>query len=186
MGILRMKRRALAAALVAAGVLASPSARAEDSILKQPDQHPDYFVELEVHGVVAYGAGPFLIGRYDGIGFGPGFHANFRILKNGFIPSLNDSVAIGVGAELVFDTSNDVHLVTPVVLQWNFWLTKHWSLLGEPGVAISFPMSTPRGPEPVFVTPSLSVGARYNFNDHVTLVMRLGYPVTSVGVSFFL
>jgi hypothetical protein len=186
MRAVRTTKRALVAALASVCVLASASARAEDSILKQPDQHPDSFVELEVHGVVAYGAGPFLIGRYDEIGFGPGFRANFRILKDGFIPSLNDTVALGVGAELVFDTNSAVHLVTPVVLQWNFWLTKHWSVLGEPGVAISFPMSTPRGPEPVFVTPSLSVGARYNFNDHVTLVMRLGYPVTSVGVSFFL
>ncbi|HEY1960202.1 MAG TPA: hypothetical protein VGH28_31550 [Polyangiaceae bacterium] len=177
-----MRRPLLAAALL----LASSSAFAEDSILKQPGQHPDYFAELEVHGLVAYGGGPLLIGRYPLVGFGPGFHANFRILKNGFIPSLNDNVAIGVGAELVFDTDNAVHLVTPIFLQWNFWITKHWSVLGEPGVAIAFPLSTPRGPEPVFLTPALSVGARYNFNDHVTLLMRLGFPVSSVGVSFFL
>jgi len=178
-------RRPLVAVL-AAVLLASSSARAEDWIIKQPNQHPDYFAELEVHGLVAYGGGPFLIGRYGLVGFGPGFRANFRILKNGFVPSINDNVAIGVGAELVFDTDNAVHLVTPVVLQWNFWLTKHWSLAGEPGLAISFPMSTPRGPEPVFFSPALSAVARYDFNDHVMLTMRLGYPITSIGVSFFL
>ena len=181
-----MNTRALAAAIAVVSALVARPARAEDSIIKQPDQHPDYFVELEPHGVVAYGAGPLLIGRYGYVGFGPGFHANFRILKNGFLPTLNDNVAIGVGAELVFDTDGAVHLVTPVVLQWNFWLTKHWSVFGEPGVAISFPMSTPRGPEPIYVAPDLAVGARYDFNDHVTLVMRLGWPISSVGVSFLL
>lgn len=165
---------------------AASSASAEESIIKQPGQHPDYFAELEVHGLVGYGGGPFLIGRYGDIGFGPGFRANFRILKNGFIPKLNNGIAIGVGAELVFDTDNAVRFITPVVLQWSFWLTEHWSVLGEPGLAISFPMSTPRGPEPIYVTPSLAVGARYHFNDHVSLVLRLGYPISSIGVSFFL
>jgi hypothetical protein len=158
----------------------------EEMIIKQPDQHPDYLAELEVHGLVAYGAGPFRVGRYDLVGFGPGFRANFRILKNGFIPKLNNNVAIGVGAELVFDTSGAVRFITPIVLQWNFWMTTHWSVYGEPGFAIEFPMSTPLGGEPVYVSPVLSVGARYNFNDHIALVFRLGYPVTSVGVSFFL
>jgi hypothetical protein len=177
-----MKRIAVVAALA---VSSTASAR-EESIFKQPDQHPDYFAELEVHGLVAYGGGPLAIGRYDLVGFGPGFHANFRILKNGFIPSINDNVAIGVGAELVFDTGNAVRFVTPVVLQWNFWVTTHWSLFGEPGVAIEFPLSTPKGAEPIYFSPTLSAGARYNFNDHVAFVVRLGYPVSSVGASFFL
>jgi len=30
------------------------------------------------------------------------------------------------------------------------------------------------------------VGGRYNFNDKVALVLRVGYPITSIGVSFFL
>lgn len=181
-----MLPRALPLVALPCLLLAASPARAEDSIIKQPGQHPDALVELEVHGDVAYAGGPFLLGRYGYVGFGPGVHASFRILKNGFVPSINDSVAIGVAAELIFDTDNDVRLVTPVVLQWNFWLTQHWSVYGEPGFAIELPMSTPRGTEPVYLTPSLSVGARYNFNDHVMLMLRLGYPASSVGVSFFL
>jgi hypothetical protein len=177
----------LAVALVA-GAFASVAPRTaqakEEMILKQADQHPDYVAELDVHGVFAYGP---TVGRYDVIGFGPGLHANFRLLKNGFIPDLNNNIALGVGAALVFDANyGDVRLVTPVVLQWNFWVSTHWSVFGEPGIAIEFPMSTPRGPEPVYLSPSLSVGGRYNFNDHVALVIRIGFPVTTVGVSFFL
>ena len=172
--------------VLAAILLAASGARAEDSIVKQPGQHPDYIAEIEVHGVVAYTGGPLLLGRYGYVGFGPGFQANFRILKNGFIPSINDSIAIGVGADLVFDDNSAVRLVTPVVLQWNFYLTKHWSVFGEPGLSIEFPMSTPQGPEPIYLSPVLAVGGRYHFNDHVSLVLRLGYPVSSFGVSFFL
>ena len=175
----------VSAAVVLAASFAPRAARAEEqSIIKEDDQHPDYVAELDVHGVFA--AGP-TIGRYDVIGFGPGVQASFRLFNHGFLPNINDNVAIGVGAALVFDANyGAVRLVTPLVLQWNFWLTTHWSVFGEPGVAIGFPMSTPRGNEPLYLSPSFDVGARYNFNDHVALVIRLGFPVSTVGVSFFM
>ena len=176
-------RAALALALL---LLAPATAHAEESVIKQSDQHPSYFVELDVHGLFAYWGGPLLLGRYGTAGFGPGLRASFNILKEGFLPNVNDSVAIGVGAELVFDIDNSVRLVTPVVMQWNFWLTQHWSVFGEPGVAIEFPMSTPQGSEPIYVSPALFVGGRYNFNDHITLTARLGYPMSTFGVSFLL
>jgi len=178
-------KRVLGVAAVA--MLFAPSiARAEESIIKQPDQHPSYIAELDVHGLFAYWCGPLLLGRYGTVGFGPGFRASFNILKDGFIPKLNDSVAIGVGADLVFGIDNTVRFVVPVVLQWNFWLTQHWSVFGEPGVALEFPMSTPGGAEPIYVAPALFVGGRYNFNDHITLTARLGYPMSTIGVSFLL
>ncbi len=184
-----MLKRASVVALVP--LLFANGARAEESIIKQPDQHPSYFAELDVHGLFAYwgtSAGPFSLGRYGTAGLGPGFRASFNILKDGFIPKLNDSVAIGVGADLVFGFDGTVRFITPVVLQWNFWLTQHWSVFGEPGVAIEFPMSVPNsiGGEPIYVSPALFVGARYNFNDHVTLTMRLGFPMSTFGVSFLL
>jgi hypothetical protein len=176
---------ALSSAVVLAASVAPREARAkEELIIKDEGQHPDYFAELDVHGVFALGP---TLGRYDVVGFGPGMHANFRLLKNGFIPNLNNNIALGVGAALVFDANyGDVRLVTPVVMQWNFWLTPHWSVFGEPGFAIEFPMSTPRGPEPLYFSPVLAVGGRYNFDDHVALAVRLGFPVSTVGVSFFL
>ncbi len=181
-----LKRAAFTA--VIAPLLVASSARAEESVIKQPDQHPSYFVELDVHGLVAYSGGPLALGRYGTVGFGPGARASFNILKDGFIPKLNDSVAIGVGADFVAGIDGTVRLVTPVVLQWNFWLTQHWSVFGEPGVAIEFPMSVPSslGGEPIYLVPALFVGARYNFNDHITLTMRLGFPMSTVGVSFLL
>jgi hypothetical protein len=172
--------------LVFACILVVPSSvRAEESILKK-EEHPSYFVELDVHGLFAYWGLPLALGRYSTVGFGPGVRASFNILKNGFLPDINDSVAIGVGADLLFDIDNSVRFVVPVVLQWNFWVTQHWSVFGEPGVAISFPMSAPQGAEPVYLSPALFVGVHYNFNDHVTFVARLGYPMSTIGVSFLL
>jgi hypothetical protein len=184
-----LKRVAFTAVL--APLLVASSARAEESVLKQPDQHPSYFAELDVHGLFAYwgtNVGPFALGRYGTAGLGPGVRASFNILKDGFIPKLNDSVAIGVGGDLVFGFDGTVRLVTPVVLQWNFWLTQHWSVFGEPGIAIEFPMSVPAssGGEPIYLSPALFAGGRYNFNDHVTFTFRIGFPMSTIGVSFLL
>lgn len=181
-------------AVVLAALFAYRDAVAEESILKKPDEHPDYVAEVEPHGIFIFGAtvGRLYPNQFATMGFGPGAHVNFRILKNGFISSLNDNVAIGVGAELSFDTYGNVRLITPVLLQWNFWLTKHWSVFGEPGVAIEFPLSTPgvgvayASAEPIYLSPYFAVGGRYNFNDHVALTVRVGYPVTSVGISIFM
>lgn len=182
-----MKRRlAPFIALLAPTIFLPTIAHAEESIFKKPGEHPDAFAELDVHGAVAYAGGPLLIGRYGLIGFGPGVRANLRVLKNGFLPDINNSIAISFGADLIFDTDNDVRLVTPVAMQWNFWLTQHWSVFGEPGFVISFPMSTPRGAEPVYLSPALAVGGRYNFNDHITFTVRLGYPTSTIGATFFL
>ncbi len=64
----------------------------------------------------------------------------------GFIPSINNSVGIGVGLDWLNgqDHCNPGgcygydRLVLPVVVQWNFWFTPHWSAFGEPGLAFRF------------------------------------------------
>src|SRR5690606_19347209 len=87
-----------------------------------------------------------------GTGFGPGFRGTIVIVDNGFIGKINNSVGIGFGLDwLVFgddhchgprrnpDFCHDHHqVITPVVLQWNFWLHERWSVFGEPGFALVF------------------------------------------------
>jgi hypothetical protein len=74
----------------------------------------------------------------------------------------------------------------PVVMQWNFFLSRNWSVFGEPGLALRF--ESHDGPDRgLKVEPfQLYVGGRYHFSENVTLTMRLGYPTFSVGVSFLL
>lgn len=78
------------------------------------------------------------------------------VLSPGFIKSINNSVAISFGADLLryegynyrwcderrcpayfggYDRSFwALHL--PVAMQWNFWLTDKWSVFAEPGLTM--------------------------------------------------
>lgn len=155
-------------------MLASAAARADELVIKTPGDHPNYRFELEPHGLVGFG-GPFDKGRPD---FGAGVRATVIIVDNGFIKTINNSVGIGFGGDMFF---KDTTLILPVVMQWNFWLSTHWSVFGEPGVGFA-PVRHKRGDlfHPVF-----GAGGRYHFSDKVALTLRVGYPSASVGVSFF-
>src|SRR5688572_2618551 len=104
--------------------LVAPRAQADVSIIKQPGAHADYIFEAEPHALVA----PF-----DDFRPGVGFRGTFNIVDNGFIKTINNSVGIGIGA----DWSKD-HWRIPVVMQWNFWLSRNWSVFGEPGGLLDF------------------------------------------------
>lgn len=151
------------------------NARADESIIKNPGDHPEYHFEAEPHGLLGF-AGPFERGRSE---LGLGFRGTIVIVQNGFVSSINNSVGIGFGADL-FPRGGTVFI--PVVMQWNFWLTTHWSVFGEPGIGLA---ANP-GPGRDAVNPILMVGGRYHFNDKISLTMRIGYPYISVGASFFL
>jgi hypothetical protein len=97
------------------------------------------------------------------------------IVDNGFIRTINNSVGISFGADLFF--SNET-LFLPVAMQWNFWLSTHWSVFGEPGVGFALKNHD-------VVHPILMAGGRYHFNDKISLTMRIGYPSFSIGTSFF-
>jgi hypothetical protein len=138
---------------------------ADVSTIKLPGAHPDYFFEAEPHALVA----PF-----DDFRPGVGFRGTFVIVDNGFISRINNSVGIGVGADWTED-----HFRVPVVMQWNFWLSRNWSVFGEPGGLIDFGKKT--RPHP-----AIYAGGRFHFTDRITLTMRVGHPTARVGVSFLL
>lgn len=150
------------------------NAAADESIIKNPGDHPDYRFEAEPHGLIGF-AGPFEQGRGD---FGAGFRGTIIIVDNGFIKSINNSVGIGFGGDLFFRHGT---LFIPVVMQWNFWLSTHWSVFFEPGIGFS-----PNAFRGGVIHPTFYLGGRYHFNEKVSLTMRLGYPVSSIGASFFL
>lgn len=154
-----------------AGVATARTARAEDMIIKRPGDHPQYLFEAEPHGLIGFG-GPF---KERGHGhLGVGFRGTFVIVPNGFVKTINNSVGITFGADMFFD---EQRLFIPVAMQWNFWLSTHWSVFGEPGVGF-----TTKGD---VLHPILMAGGRFHFSDTVALTMRAGYPSISVGVSFF-
>lgn len=167
--------RALAAAALAFVSAIPASAAAEESIIKNPGDHPPYRFEAEPHGLLGFG-GPFRRGHSE---LGAGFRGTVIIVDNGFVPSINNSVGITFGAD-IFAGRGTVFL--PVAMQWNFWLSSHWSVFGEPGLGLAFNQDRRSDNlHPIFMA-----GGRYHFNDKVSLTIRIGYPAISVGASFFL
>jgi hypothetical protein len=158
----------------------SGAAHAEN-LIKRPRAHSSYTTELEPH---------LLFGGFGDLFGGPGIRATWPVADPAFIPKLNNSVGIGVGADFFFGR-NDCHTVNgnrrcygtaiavPVAMQWNFWFTKQWSAFGEPGILLGIrPFNN--------IDPHIAVGGRFQLNDGITLTLRLGVPYASFGVSFLL
>src|SRR5687768_4462631 len=146
------------------------AATADQLVIKRPGLHPNYTVELEPHLLLF----PF----HDG-DVGAGVRASFEIVDNGFITSINNTVGVGTGLDWGVDNA-----WVPIVLQWNFWLSRNWSVFGEPGVAVRL-RDNGRGKtsfDPIVVYG----GGRFHFSENITLTLRLGRPTMSVGVSFLL
>jgi hypothetical protein len=155
--------------LLCAGWLYTEPAFAEENIVRDEGRHPQHALELEPHALIA----PF----YDAGLPGVGFRATFTLADNGFIDGLNDSVGLGFGGDWTRDTT-----WVPVVMQWNFWLSEHWSVFAEPGVALRLRDEfRDRGPDL-----TLYGGGRFRFGQAVALTLRIGHPAASIGFSFFL
>jgi hypothetical protein len=164
---------AVAAASATLVITSGAPARAQErSIIRDPGDHPSYIFEAEPHGILGFGY------PYDNVGLAPGigFRGTFHI-ADGPVKSINDSFGVGFGFD--FAPEGDGRLIVPIVFQWNFWLSTHWSVFGEPGFAIT------NGPTQNFI-PAFFAGGRYHFTDRIALTMRIGYPDISVGVSFLL
>lgn len=208
----RFSTAVLAAALV---MLLSASASAQ---IKEPGNHPDYSVELEPHALFEWVYGP----AWGGEGFGLGARATIPIIQDGPIKTINNSMGIGFGLDWVhyssacwnyygwgrywgprgypggYDCSAN-SLLFPVVMQWNFWLTKVISVFGEPGFGIEHYWASAYAPGacgPYGLCPYtysdtyfrfiFQGGARFMFGDVVGLTVRVGVPYLSVGASFLL
>lgn len=178
------------------------TARADTVIIQHPGDHPRYVFEAEPHLLAGFIDPP---GYAHGTGLGLGFRGSLPIVKNGFVPKLNNSVAIGFGVDVarygradycvrvgpggscedLGHTDSFTEFWFPVVLQWNFFLSRNWSVFGEPGVALNYHAWD--APHALDLAPFiLYVGGRYHFSDKITLTMRIGYPAFSLGCSFFL
>ena len=193
-------KNASAVFLTGVALAVSPALASADSTIRTPGDHPDYHVDIEPHGVLGlawWDFGPY--NYYGGIGFGGGARFSIPLCKNCFIPKINNNVAISFGADFViwpFGAYNYVFtdLFLPVVMQWNFFVAKKWSVGPELGFAPVIGVfydyafcSARAGCQNWWIYPDLAVVARYHFSDKVALTMRLGFPeFFNIGVSFLL
>jgi hypothetical protein len=169
MKLLRVRARGLL--LATAVVAGAGTAGAEQMIIKQPGAHPHYSFEVEPHVLLGW--------REIKDGPGVGVRGTIPLVFNGFVSSINNSVGIGFGFDA--DPVKEARFSVPIVMQWNFWLSTHWSVFGEPGGVVVFK----RG-EPTKAGPVLCAGGRLHLSEAVALTLRVGYPELSFGVSFLL
>ena len=174
----------------------SRGAAADELLIDDPGEHPDYIFDAEPHLLIGVFKPP---GPAAGTGLGVGFRGTIEIFDNGFVPSINNTVGVGFGVDWMrydraeracvnqapgdncriveVDESMDYFWI-PVVMQWNFWLSENWRVFGEPGGAIRF------GKGDAKPLPVLMGGGRLHFSDYIALTLRAGYPSFSVGISF--
>ena len=199
----RRARGIIGLALVATVV--SAQARAQSTI-RSLARGPSA-LEFEPHADVALFAPP---AYGTGFGYGLGGRVAIEIVHRGFVPSINDSVAIGFGADVMhYDGSGTVSQGSRCIQY----------VSGPAGTMVCSKAVTPGGAsnyvfmpvvmqwnfwlspawsvfgEPgialyasdiasVSVVPVFYAGGRYRFSDAIAIVFRIGYPTVSVGASF--
>ncbi len=211
--IARMTQRTRCLAVIAGTVIGAsfPALASADDTIKHPGDHPHYSVEIEPHLLLGWAANYYYGG---GSGFGLGGRVSINLTHDGFVGSINNSVAIGLGLDwLHYDAPGCFYYYNrgagcyggvsadffqfPVVIQWNFYVAKRWSVFGEAGIYIwhgtygngacydAAGVLVPCSYGDTGVGPAFWIGGRYHFNDTVALTMRLGYPdILTIGVSF--
>jgi hypothetical protein len=148
------------------GASATDVARADDTI-RRPGDHPHYSVELEPHALVSWAD------QWSGTGLGLGARVSTNLTDDGFVKTINNSVAIGLGLDWAHYAGTGCYydprfpgnccgyypsadfLRFPVVMQWNFYVAHRWSVFAEPGLYVyhgdygapNYPCNAP-GPPP--------------------------------------
>jgi hypothetical protein len=119
-------------------------------------------------------------GSTAGKGFGLGFRGSVELAHDGFIKTADDSVGLGFGFDWIAFPEKDkkTSIFVPLVLQWNFWLSRRWSVFAEPGAG--FYLGNATG-----VRGAIYGGGRLRVTDRLALTLRVGYPTFSAGASYF-
>ncbi len=207
-----MKTSQLIAPIALALATLTPSLVQAETIIKQPGAHPHYAFELEPHLLLAvdnpywgndgWGLGlraavPIMhqgpiskINNNMAIGFGLDW-ASYGHCNDGYYGAHVDKYGLNWNGR---DCSvNAVHV--PVVLQWNFYITDIITAFGEPGFGVRHTWVSgdyPCGNGNVCrdsnsytdLVPYFSVGAKFMFGRAAGLMVRVGYPTTTVGGVF--
>lgn len=109
---------------------------------------------------------------------GVGFRVDIPILAQGLLDTVNDELAVSPGAELLFG-GNDIAIGVPVALQWNFYLTRDWSVFPELGLALFF------DDDHAHLHLLVALGGRYHMSARNALFLRIGWPLgLQFGVTF--
>jgi hypothetical protein len=133
---------------------------------------------LAVHAVLPYSGWAF-----GGFGIGVGGTFYIPLVKNGFIPPVNDEFGIDFGADFLFYPGYfaGFSMYVPVSALWTFHITDTFSAYVKVGIALRI--------WPGFVNPFYPdlvsvVGLNWMFAKSIGLRAELGYPGVKVGILF--
>ncbi len=186
-----LSRFLVAIFFVAAGLFTLPDTARAENLIKQPGAHNQYDWELEPQLVIRT-TGWYYGGRYDRryrgyggwTGVGPGVRVNIPFMHNGPIDEINNNIGISFGGSTTFHGyagGSAMVLNLPIAFQWNFYFTDIISVIGEAG--LNTPISFFRGGPYFGVEPLVQGGGRFQFSK-VGIVVRVGWPLLSVGANF--
>ena len=143
------------------------------------------------------GSRPITLQAHAGlIWYGPGLAAGLRVglplMKNGFVPSINNAIYLHLGADFYYarylDANLDAHggagIGIPIALHWEFYFDARWSAYAELGVSIYIPPSFVAGGDFVDRLGGWIIGAvggKWHASDRFALMLTLGTPYTVFG-----
>jgi hypothetical protein len=188
----------LLAGLSLTAIAWAPTARADVVLRAEAPQPPNestavYPVEIEPH--LAFG--PENV--YGASGYGAGVRFGVPVAF-GHLGSVPQNLAVGIGLDLLhydncyFGTICGAnYLLVPAAAQWNLFVTQPVSVFAEGGAYLYKGWFTGCGPGdgPGCVPPSdfgllptIALGGRFRLGPSAALTLRIGYPTTTLGVSF--
>lgn len=141
------------------------------------------FGEFNVYGAAGYGAGLRVAAPFAG----------------GHIGSAPENLAVGVGVDLLHYSNcfYSVHcsanyIFVPAALQWNVAVFRTVTVFAEGGAylykgffdACALGETNCSAPPDFGVLPTIALGGRLHVGENVAVTLRLGYPTTTLGVSF--
>ncbi len=135
---------------------------------------------LSVHAVL-----PYSHFRFGGFPIGAGASLYIPILRNGFIPPINDEFGLDFGADAIFflGYGNGFALWIPVSVLWTFHFSQSFSAYLKAGVALRIWPGESLPYYPDFVG---AIGLSWMFAGSVGLRVEAGYPGVKVGILFAL
>jgi hypothetical protein len=152
-----------------------------------------YPIEIEPH----FTFGPENV--YGSAGFGGGLRVGIPLVA-GHLGRVPDNLAISFGGDILhYDNCYYTgycganYLMVPVAAQWNIFVARRVSIFGEGGAFLykgwfdgCRPGDGPgcTAPSDFGVLPTLAVGLRVHMGPAAAFTLRVGYPTTTLGVSF--
>ncbi len=129
---------------------------------------------------------------YYGFPLGISGRYYFPVLHDGFVPTINDSFGLEVGADLLLVGRNgfSTFLAIPIEAMWALHFFPKFAMYLKLGAALEFRLGRACGPKECFegfgvgAYPIGTLGFWYAFTDTVRLRFELGYPWVKIGLGF--